>query len=138
MEARILRHDGIGCLVFGIGEHGGQRLAHLAAGEFGGALEEGACRVAKLDREFILPDLVDRRCQRIDRIVGTRDRAVAAGVGRFQKVVLDGLLTDLHRQRDLLARLVEPPAAAFVEREFCGDQLRLVGRKPFRAVKRTH
>jgi hypothetical protein len=72
----------------------------------------------------------------IDGIVAHRRRAVPAGVGRLDAVMLRGLLADMDAGGEQIAMPVGAPAATLVEREAGGDQLGPVLRQPLGAIER--
>ena len=80
-------------------------------------------------------DLRQPRRQPVDGIVRHGPRGMAARIGHFQLVVLGKFLRRLDGHHQGLAVGVQPPAAAFVQREFRIDQVALMGGKPARAIE---
>ena len=97
-----------------------RRIAAASGGSAVSARWEkrGARGLVQHRREAMMLEPLERVGERVDRIVGARARAVAAGVGRGQDVALIGLLGGLDAEAEQGAVLEEGAAAGIgVERE---------------------
>ena len=99
------------------------RAAHLVAARRAHLGEIGARGVGHLHREIRDRGSCHERVgQFVDRVVADRNRAVAAGIGGLEPVILRRLLADLDGLHHQLAMAVGAPAAAFIQREGRGNQ----------------
>src|SRR6185437_5929236 len=91
--------------------------------------------IGELRGEFVSLDALQGAGQAVDRVVLHRARAVAAGVGDFEAIVLRGLLTGLDLESDPVPLVVQLAPGTLIESELRIDELALMLAEPLRSVE---
>ncbi len=105
--------------------------------ECGGSLELRVRYLVQLRRELVRLKSRERTRQDVDRVIGTRARAVAAGIRRFQAEGGEHLLAGIQRKRARLAARQLHSTTIGVERILRVDERALIREQPLHAFGRV-